>query len=482
MLCLPVLGPSVLEAQKQIEEASAVAHLLEFRLDLFTDCNIKALKELRDQISIPVIFTLRQQNHGGCYRGSEEERLKKILELAALSPTYLDLEEDIPSTFIEHLRQTFPQLKLIISYHHFLHTPSDLEHILYRMRCLPAHMYKIACMANSTLDSLRMLSFMRQHAPLLGMCMGEKGELTRVLATTMGAPWVFSYLHQKTAEGQLCAQHLRQIYHYDSLTTTSSIYGLIAERIETSLSHFTHNRVMHDFQLASVYVKITLAKEELSDFFILAKQLGIKGLSVTMPFKELVIPFLDELDHDAQCIGAVNTLVFQHNRLIGYNTDGIGALNAIEAKQSVYQQRITILGAGGAARAIIYEALKRGAKVRILNRTLEKALKLASEFGIEAGPLELAQDHAYDILINTTPHPMPVSASAIRPYSLVMDIKSRPKMTALLESAHEKMCSFVFGYEMFVNQAVEQYALWVPSLLDKKKVHKILQEEALKHL
>jgi 3-dehydroquinate dehydratase / shikimate dehydrogenase len=481
MLCIPITGPSLIEASHQISESQPLGDLFELRLDLLDHFSMENLSNLRKEIQKPLIFTLRKKQQGGNYRGSEEERLQEIGRLAQLSPTYFDLEYDISHHFAKEMAAKFPEIKFIISYHDFTHTPADLESLLKQLRTLPAHLYKIACHARTTNDSLRMLDLVRRNAPLLGMCMGERGEVTRLLAPIVGSPWIFAYHapQQKTAPGQLSAEELRFPYAAPSFDRGSAIYGLIGGSVANSISHFTHNQVMRTFHLNAIYVKMGVERRELSTFFSLAKQMGIQGLSVTMPLKEEVIPFLDHLDPYAEKIGAVNTLLFQKGKWIGFNTDGKGALDAIEAKIKVRGKKVVILGAGGAARAISYEAAARGAHVCLLNRTQERAIRLAKEFKMEGGGLNRIEKEGYDLLINTTPNPLPIPKEMIRPYTFIMDIKTFPKMTPFLEEAKKKKCHLIFGYEMFIRQAVEQFHIWFDGQFDKEQVQKVLCDSCL---
>ena len=481
MFCVPIVGPTFLEASSQIDANKEQAHLFEFRADLFDDCNIDHLKKLAEQSNLPIIFTLRKQEQGGGYKRSEKERLSEILQVAQeLSPAYLDLDHDTPKEFIEEISHQFPKIKLILSYHNFTETPSDLEALLERLKEVPADLYKIACRANSTADSLRMLHFAKKHAPLLAICMGEKGQITRILGPLVGAPWTYA-ADQKPFFGQLPIQELASTYAIGRLTSQAAIYGLIGNPVSKSISHHTHNKTLQNLTIDAVYIKMALEKEELYSFFNLSNKMGIKGLSVTMPYKEAVLPFLDHLDEHAKKIGAVNTIVCDKGRFIGYNTDGKGALDAIEAKGKVHGKMVVVLGAGGAARAIVYEACLRGAEVWVLNRTKEKALKLAAEFGVQGGGLDALEELSYDILINATAHLMPISPAAICPHTLVMDIHTRPKMTDLLQHAVNKGCTLVFGFEMFVNQALEQYVLWFSSTLDRSQLETNLYEAALEY-
>lgn len=457
-----------MEAFHQVEEGESQADLLEFRLDLFPTYDLETLRGLRKKSKLPLIFTLRQKKEITHWQA-------KIRELAELSPDYLDIEYDSSSDFAEKIGREFPHIKIILSYHDFLATPSDLPALLQRMQKRAAYLYKISCRANSTNDSLRMLDLIHTHPNLLGMCMGEKGEVTRILAPLMGSPWVYAYIDQKSAEGQLSVEELRSIYSIHRLKSKCLIYGLIGGSIKNSPSHYTHNKVLVKQNINAVYVKMAVETSELEEFFSLAKKIGIRGLSVTMPLKEQIISFLDYLDPEAKNIGAVNTILFQEGRLLGYNTDGKGALDAIEAKVKVQGLLITVVGAGGSARAIVHEALQRGAKVQVVNRTQEKAAHLASLFAVSAGDLNHLSDYA--ILINTTPSSLPIASTAIQPGKFVMDINTFPKTSSLLREAAEKNCVLLFGYEMFINQALRQFELWFNAAFDRQAGLKSLQEE-----
>ncbi len=417
MLCISIIGPTLDLAAAQIRKAEWLADSLELRLDLFCDYNTADVKKLRSKL--PLI----------CKGG-------QLADFEILQPTFIDTDyRDTPPDF---------PAKHILSYHNFDHTPSDLEKVLLEMQRKPAHLYKIACRASSTLDALRMLDFVRTHPGTLGICMGEKGTLTRLLGVCYGNPWTYAALcsSHRTAEGQLTARTHRFTYPLKP----QSIYGLLGGTVSQSPSHYTHNRYFRSRGIDAIYVKLTLETEELADFFPLIDRLGFKGLSITTPFKEQILPFIE--NHAPQ-IGAVNTLVGRK----GYNTDGIGALDAIESHLSVRNKQIVVLGAGGAARALIYEAKKRGGLIHLVNRTREKAKKLALEFGTTSGELK-----PYDILINTTSHPMPLSSQWVLPGTVVMDIKTQT--SELLQIAREKGCIPVYGYDMFFRQAGEQFKLW----------------------
>lgn len=286
---------------------------------------------------------------------------------------------------------------------------------------------------------LRMVSFGRGKN-LIPISMGEYGVPSRILAPCLGSPWTYACVDHPIAPGQLSAQTLHELYRLKK--RNSQFYGLIGNPVEHSIGHLFHNEKI-------LYVKMKI--EELEHCFPYLKELFC-GLSVTMPHKETILKHLDLIDSQAQEIGAVNTIHFHKGKAIGYNTDGEGALDALG---DVQNQTIVILGAGGSAKAIAYAAKDRGAKLIILNRTLEKAKELALKVGGAWGDLETLP--SYDILINTIPVDIKVD---LHPNTTVMDIRSGYATTPLLETAKKKGCNTINFEKMFIAQALKQQQIW----------------------
>jgi 3-dehydroquinate dehydratase/shikimate dehydrogenase len=435
---------------------------IELRLDLFPCIDTKYVKNFLRNFACPVMLTIRKTAHGGKFPGTESEREALIKWLLVLEPPLFDLEYDMSPMFLHEVTKKYPRTKFILSYHHFQETPTDLDGIYRSMQEYAAFSYKIAAMAHSTNDALKMLLFVKNHPKTTVICMGEKGEFARILGPILGNLIGYASVNaeEQTGPGQLTVSELVDIYRYPSLNEHTSIYGLIGDPVEKSPGHLYHNDVFRKRGLNAVYVKMVVKPEELSEFIPLAIAIGIRGLSVTIPLKEKILPFLDEIEPVAKQIGAINTLLFKNGRIIGTNTDGFGGLDAIEKKTSVHGKKIVVLGAGGAARAIVFEAKARGADVLILNRTVQKAKELAMEMGCKAGGLDEVPDF-YDIMIKCSPDPMPIDPTKIRPETIAMDIVYYPRETAFLKEAFLKKCRIVYGEEVFLNQAARQTAFWV---------------------
>lgn len=487
MICAVISGPSIEEAKNQLLLAETDADIVEWRLDHFANLDLQQLAPLKRLTKLPSIFTLRAQRQGGKFQGTESARLHIFESMLVLNPSYVDLEFDVPLEFILRIRKDYPSIKIISSYHDFATMPEEQETLLSEMRQSNADLYKIAVKSSSTNDALKLLLFNRQHSEsLITVGMGEAGQITRILSPMCGNGLTYAKLDNTfgSAPGQLSISDLN-LYRYHALKPGTALLGLIGGNVERSFGHISHNAVMGDLGLDAVYIKMALKDGELKEFFELIKGLNVLGLSVTMPLKEIVFPFLDEIDPKAAAIGAVNTIHFKNGKAKGYNTDCLGAINALESVLSMKDKKMVVLGAGGAARAIAYEAKIRGVDVTILNRHPERALQLAEEFGCGGGGIEMLSqlcEQGYDILVNATPTPMPIEADDILSGSVVMDINNRPMMTPFLEAAKKRECRTVPGYMMFVEQAVQQFRIWFEGRLDKKRVKKIICDAAEKVL
>jgi 3-dehydroquinate dehydratase/shikimate dehydrogenase len=432
MLFTVIIGPTYDNAKSQILQANDLADGIELRLDLLESLSEEEKETLYKSSTLPIIL-----NSGG-----ESQTI-----------------------------QSDTSSMTICSHHNFEEVPKNLEQLLGDTLKTPADIYKIAALGHSTLDALQMLLFMKektsQGIKLSAICMGEKGQVSRILAPVFGSAINYAALDQPNAPGQLKISELSEIYHYFSLNKETSVYGLIGSPIVQSPSQITHNAFFRKNGLNAVYVKMQIEKEELASFFDLAKKLGIKGLSVTIPLKEAVLPFLDEIDPLAQEIGAVNTIVFEKGRMKGYNTDAAGALDPIETKLPVRGKKVVLLGAGGSAKAIAYEAKRRGAQLIIVARTVERAQVMVEKLGARLMTFEemgTLFKEGYDILINTTPEATPIAWDHIRHGCVVMDINTKHRDTPFLQEALNRGCTVVYGYEMFMNQASGQFRLWFKKL------------------
>ncbi|MFZ4077176.1 MAG: shikimate dehydrogenase, partial [Legionellaceae bacterium] len=248
----------------------------------------------------------------------------------------------------------------------------------------------------------------------------------------------------------------------------TKIYALLGDPVSMSVGHILHNKSMLLLQENAVYVKLQVTPTHLPSVLTLCRALPFFGLSITMPLKETLVPYLDTIDPSSAAIQAINTVTRHQDTFIGYNTDGTGALDALAQHLVLEQQVIVILGSGGAARAIAYEALQRRAKVIILGRTLDKALALSETLECEGGALHTLGNLTYSVLINTLPLNAYTEEKVTqilkdRPLTsqvVAMDIVYQPILTPFLKHAQAMGCRCIFGYEMYIKQALLQIKLW----------------------
>jgi len=195
--------------------------------------------------------------------------------------------------------------------------------------------------------------------------------------------------------------------------------------------------------------------------------LNFNGVSVTVPHKVAVMEYLDEVEETAARIGAVNTIVNHQGRLIGYNTDCPGALEALRTRTSIKDKSVALIGAGGAARAIGFGLVAAGGWVTILNRTRVSGERLAADLQAQFLPLDEWAPNRYEILINTTSvgmHPetdaTPIPTEDLSQDMVVMDIVYNPLETRFLKGAAASGCRTINGADMFVFQGAKQFELW----------------------
>jgi shikimate dehydrogenase len=252
-----------------------------------------------------------------------------------------------------------------------------------------------------------------------------------------------------------------------------TIYAVFGDPVEHSLSPVMHNAAFKALGMDCEYHKFRVKMDDLETAIMGARAMGFGGLNLTIPLKEKALEIV-EPDTLAQDIGAVNTIEFKDGRLIGHNTDGIGALRALQLSGVVIpNSRVLILGAGGAARAVAFQLALSGAKVTIANRTAQRAYSLAenvSSVGEAKGTgLEDIQELATqsNIVINTTSvgmHPdidkTPITADMMRAGLVVFDIVYNPLKTRLLIDAEKAGAITIDGLKMLVLQGAESFRIW----------------------
>jgi 3-dehydroquinate dehydratase/shikimate dehydrogenase len=380
-----------------------------------------------------------------------------------------------------------------VSFHDFRQTPDDLEQLHKRMCGQDPDVLKIATMANQPGDNFRMLRLVRESAvPTVGICMGDIGRPTRILCGRFGAPFSYAtFHHERTlAPGQLSFKEMQELYHYDEIDEQTEVYGVIGDPIGHSLSPLIHNAAFRSMGLNKVYVPFRVSREHLERFIEHCRELGVKGLSVTIPHKEGVLASLTKIDGAVRHVGAANTIVFADDGLLGHNTDYRAAMDALEEavpatsadKSPLHGKIVLMLGAGGVAKAIVHGLRRRGAHVVISSRTLARAEQLAKEAGCKA--VDWGARHAIkaEVLINGTPigmHPRvddtPYDQRYLKASMTVFDTVYNPETTLLVKEARERGCTIVTGVDMFIRQAALQFEMFTGKMAPSKLMRDTLK-------
>ncbi|WP_372632380.1 shikimate dehydrogenase [Cohnella sp.] len=254
------------------------------------------------------------------------------------------------------------------------------------------------------------------------------------------------------------------------------MFGVIGDPIRHSKSPVMLNRAFRETGVNGAYAAFHVVPERLEQAIAGVRGLGFRGLNVTIPHKVEVMKYLDEISEGARAAGAVNTIVNENGRLIGYNTDGIGYVRSLkeEAEPDLSGKTIVVLGAGGAARGILWALAQEGpAAVFVANRTEARAAELAASFpaelGISAVPWNGLRSVAAeaDVVINTTSVGMSPNVDALpmdpywmRPGAVASDLIYNPLKTAFLSGAEERGCRIHGGLGMFIYQGAYAFEYW----------------------
>lgn len=468
MIAIPITASFTKEALKDTKKASRIANVIELRLDFIKNINQKDLKRLLQSKTKKVIVTDRKN------------RTSLIKEAIDLKADFIDLDISIGEETIKEIIKNKKKTKIIVSFHNFKKTDKkEINNKFKKIKKLNPNIIKIATFANSINDNILIFNLInkakKENKKIIALCMGQKGEISRILSPLFGSFLTFASLKKgkESAPGQIEANTLKNIYRINKLKAPK-IFGLVGNPVKHSKGIIIHNKAFEKLKLNNIYVNFLV--DDLKKFIKEFKPM-LSGLSITIPFKREIIKCMDKVDPIAKKIGAVNTVIKKNGKLIGYNTDVTGAIKAIESKTKIKGKNVLMIGAGGVARAIGYGIIQKKANLTILNRTVSKAKKLAKELKCSSGSLkEIKKQKNADIIINATSIGMfpninktPIKKQTlkkiIKKNTLVFDSVYNPKKTKLLKEAKKLGCNIVGGYDMFINQAKGQFKLFTGRLI-----------------
>ena len=431
------------------------ADLVELRLDGVADLDVPALLAGR---TLPVILTCRPTWEGGRFQGSETDRLRILSHGLDAGADFIDVEFHARA---ESLIACAPE-RVIVSMHDFGGVPGDLASRVREMRGTGAGLIKVAVMATCLSDLIPLLAI-GQPGDALVIGMGAAGLLTRLLPERFGSPW--SYGGSGVAPGQVPVHRMRQEYGFGAHSANAQVYGVVGNRAAHSLSPAMHNAALAQATIDAVYVPFVT--ESFGDFLAVADTLGVAGASVTVPFKRAALAAAGRADDEARVIGAANTIRADDGGWEATNTDAGGMLDAIGPifGDALRDARVAVLGAGGVARAAIVALSRAGARVTVHARRESEAARLATEFGLAAGPWPPPAE-SWDAVVNATPigsaaNPteLPIPAEWLNG-QMIYDLTYHTAESPLITAARAAHCTVLDGLPMLIAQAERQFVWW----------------------
>lgn len=452
-LLVETVTGETMEELTAARNASLDADLVELRLDGVRGLDVRGALQNRRQ---PVIVTCRPTWEGGRFDGPDERRKRLLADALDLGADYVDVEWR--SGFDDLIRATDGR-RVIVSSHAFDDIPDDLDARVRSMRALGAEVVKVAIPAKRLSDTLRLRELRRAGADVV-VAMGPSGLPSRVLAAQFESKW--TYAGNGAAPGQVSVARMTRELRFRDVSPATAVYGVVGTMTFESKSPAIHNEW---FAAAGVdAVMVPMQAPSFDDFLAFAEELPVAGAAVTIPFKLDALRRSVRADGDARRVGAANTLRRCADGWEATNTDVAGFLAPLRG-QDLRGARASVLGAGGAARAVVIALLSVGAAPTVCARRREQAREL-EPLGAEVGVWPPPRG-SWDLLVNCTPlggiaHP---EASPLPggPFDgrLVYDLNYRPAETRLLREARAAGCAGINGWPMLQAQARRQHEWWV---------------------
>jgi 3-dehydroquinate dehydratase/shikimate dehydrogenase len=472
---LPIQGPTVCVVigrtrhrmmQAEIQAAfTQGAKLIELRLDFLT--RQPDFKRLLKDRPCSLIATFRRAEEGGRWAGTEAQRLALIRNAIVAGFDFVDIEHDV----IDQIPR-FGAVQRIVSYHNLNEVPANLDEIYQQMCGKDVDLVKVCVTAQNLADNLRVLALLKNPPkPTVAFCMGDLGACSRLLALRQGSLYTYGAFNKERqiAPGMFSFKDLQQVYHVESITPETKVFGVIGDPVSHSLSPLIHNAALRSLGMNAMYLPFRVPRGDLPGFLEGFRTIPVDGYSVTVPQKEAAAKAANEKDDQVEMMGAANTLIATETGFRAANTDAQAALDSLRAHlpTPLTSRRVLILGAGGVGRAIAHALHKEHVNVTITNRTEERGEALAKEINAKFVDWQARHHVDCDTIINCTSvgmHPnvdeSPFHHSSLDPELFVFDTIYNPETTKLIRDARERDCQVLTGVDMFVRQAGLQFQLF----------------------
>lgn len=497
-LCLCLTGKTLSKNEELLKMYIPPAELAELRVDMLERGEYERIPNFTKRQGVPLILTLRRPAEGGFFKGSEKERMGIVADILRQGRiSYIDLEEDGRGRYFSEVQRIAEEKgsRIIRSLHNYQGIwTKEVEKKAWDLfsRFTENDIIKIAHYCRTIKELKALLDFSdkcqeqysQRDVIIIGM--GDYGIPSRILSSRFGSFLSFvspagrqGELDQEergadfptapppAAPGQLDPATMEDLYGYHNVNKETSIFGIIGNPVLHSRSPEIHNRAFRHMGLNAVYIPFTVDNPE--EFFPLAKALRVKGFSVTLPHKETVIPLLHSMSEEVQAIGSCNTVVRREGGYRGLNYDYLGFLDPLQkvlAGEEGSRKKTLVIGAGGAARAVLYGLQRIDTEIYLTNRTEEKGRALSKEFNCEFcsyDPEEI-NSFSWDIIVQTTslgmhPHTenMPLEGIRFTGNEIVYDCIYTPPRTLFLQKAEEAGAKTINGLGMLLGQAYHQF-------------------------
>lgn len=488
LVCMTLTGTTLEEDARLVKKYEKYVDLVELRVDYLTEDEQLLVRRFPSMIYKPCILTIRRDIDGGLFTGGDFSRTTlfgRALSFANTDKTknfaYVDFEEDFDIPSIQDAAQAFG-VRIIRSCHNMKGPVYNLKEHCNKMRKTGFEIPKIAFKPESLSD---VENLFREGAQMKDIdhifcAMGVEGFPSRLLSAFSNSYLTFvspkEVIEHTRAIGHIDPVELEELYNFRSITTETQLYGIAGWPIVNSSGPSIINPQFKKHDLNSVI--FPLCSENVSDALSFADFSGMRGLSVSVPYKESVMYYLQEQAPEVIEIGACNTIVKKNNRWQGYNTDAYGFRRAMEEfldGDKIKRKKVAVIGAGGAAKAIVYALKQMGAHVCVFNRTVEHAKLIAEKHGfkycqLDASCIRTLEDYS-DIIVQTTSIGMnsdgsisqkndPIYFYDFKGTEKVFDVIYTPDITPVMKRAALAGCKVSNGYKMFRYQSEMQFKLF----------------------
>lgn len=489
-ICLALTEETLEKDLKVFNKYKDEVDILELRVDCLSKDELFNVHSFPSLVDVPVILTVRREKDGGRFAYNEVARTMVFSLSLNFTDSdikrfeFVDLESDFFAPRLECACKMYG-IKIIRSLHSITSPIKDFDLALKEVKKNTYDIIKIASYSSSLHDTMKLFQAKAKmkNEDFVLVALGSYGLSSRILANLIGSYFVYTFSEdfikkQGITEEFLDPHTLFSTYNFNKINTDTHIFGVVGAKVNSSLSPSLHNASFKKNEINSVYIPISARNIDEACEFV--KGLGIKAISVTSPFKEDIIPYVDELEGDSNIIKSINTVCCFGKKSVGYNTDVCGfekALREFLKDKLTSSLKVSLLGAGGASRAVCYVLKKLKFKdVVVFNRTLEKAKIVASLYDFDFALLDVSSlgvlKEYSDLIINATSIGMLEGEEVLPFYEFsgsesVFDLIYKPEKTKLLQSAEEKGCRICNGYSMLKYQAEEQFKIFMGDKNDK---------------